>query len=307
MLWLVLSILSGIIWAFGTFLDNYIADVTFKNRRPQAIKVFNSFSYLLIALIIFLFFGVEQTAIATAAWLLAAGIITSIASIPYYAALKHEESTGSAIYYQLQPIFYLLADLLIFHKSISFMQGIALFILMLAPVIIISSRRRQKARKRALSTAAIFILYVFLLSVGSIITTHATADSNTPYLTVFFYFMLGRGISDSILCLTQKSWRARFKYVARHDRKRLILSLSAAQILSIIGEFTTRLALALSSAAIVAALVNSFELILIFIFGIILTLKWPEFGREKLNRHIIVAHLVAILLCISGILILQFA
>jgi hypothetical protein len=45
--------------------------------------------------------------------------------------------------------------------------------------------------------------------------------------------------------------------------------------------------------------------VVIFFMGIVLTLIWPKFGREKLNRKNVLVHLVATMLVVIGIVLLQ--
>lgn len=305
MLWLILSLITAAIYSFTAFLDNYVADVVFKNKKPQSIKVFNGATYLVFALILAIIFGVSEAPIENILLVMLSGVIASISSIPYYIALKEEEATGAAIYYQLQPIFYLLASVLFFGETISGKQIIALIMIMAAPVIIVLSRKRKKSRERQVKNAGLFVFYIFLLAVSGIISTHGGGDME--YNTLFIYFLFGRGLSDVVLSIACPSWRKRFTQIFKENPIRLIGAVGLNQLLCIIAEFTSRLALIIGTSAIVSALVNSSELILTFILGIFLTLKWPKFGREHLHRHIIIAHLIGIILCVAGVLILELA
>ena len=89
------------------------------------------------------------------------GVLASVSSIPYYIALKNEEATGAAIFYQIQPLFYLLAGALFFHEAISLPQIIALIIIMIAPALIILSRKHKKSRQMQIRAGALLVLYVF--------------------------------------------------------------------------------------------------------------------------------------------------
>ena len=75
--------------------------------------------------------------------------------------------------------------------------------------------------------------------------------------------------------------------------------------MTIAAEFASRWSLILGVAALASVVANVAELILTFVLGLVLSAIWPKFGREKLNRHIIIAHLLAVVLCITGIIILQ--
>ena len=237
------------------------------------------------------------------AWLLAAGVLSSTASIPYYRALKDEETTTASVFLQLTPVIYLIVDSLIFKVAITPLQILAFFIIIMAPVVIVISRRRKHSRKLELSAAAGFMTYVVLAATSGVITTHA--GEGFEFTTTFSWFMIGRGIMDLIYYFVHKDWRARYKYVQKHDAKRLYLSLSVAQGVFLIAEFAGRYALIVGTPALVSVTSNALEMIIVFVLGIILSIIVPKFGREKLSRHIIIAHLVATILAVIGIIMLQ--
>lgn len=305
MLWLILCIITAGIYSITAFLDNYITDVIFKNKKPQALKVFNGATYLVFALLTAVLFNIDEVPLLNIGLFMLSGVLASVSSIPYYIALKNEEATGAAIFYQIQPLFYLLAGALFFHEAISVPQIIALIIIMIAPAIIILSRKHKKSRQMQIRAGALLVLYVFLLALSGIISTHAGNENN--YTTFFVYFLLGRGLSDVALSLANPSWRKRFKEVTTKKPLQSLGVIALNQLLCIAAEFTSRLALILGVAAVVSALTNSLELILTFLLGIILTKRWPKFGREHLHRHIVIAHLIGTVLCVAGIIILQIA
>ena len=95
------------------------------------------------------------------------------------------------------------------------------------------------------------------------------------------------------------------KYVWRRNWPKFILFSGTNQAICIIGEFLCRYALIIGTASLVAATYNVLELIFTFALGIILSIIWPKFGREKMERHVIVAHLIATILAAIGIILVQ--
>ena len=100
-------------------------------------------------------------------------------------------------------------------------------------------------------------------------------------------------------------WQNRMKYIWRHKKWQFLASEGINQIICIIAEFLSRYALIIGIASLVSVTYNVLELIFTFILGIILSIIWPKFGREKLNRHIILAHLVATILATIGIILIR--
>jgi drug/metabolite transporter (DMT)-like permease len=301
MLWLALSIFVAIASSMGGFIDNYVTDVSFKGRKPEAQKIFGIPVYFLVCLIIAIFFPLVVP-LPTALALFGAGVISALASIFYYRALKSENTTGAAIFLQLSPVLYLIAGWAILGERISPLELFAFCLIIAAPLIIIfsSGKRRKKLELRA---AFLFLAYVVLAVAANIIFLNQGADTTFP--AAFFYFILGKFATDLTLSLIMKSWRIRFKDVLKTARWKFIVPMTINEIMFVAVDITYRLALTLAPVAIVSVLTNSVELIATFVLGLILTAIWPIFGREKLNKRTTIAHLIATVLAAAGIIILQ--
>ena len=303
MFWIILCLIAATAWSIGAFIDNYIADVIFKNKTPQAMKALNGPFYLIIAVAIMFFAGIEQAEPLQVAMLALSGVLSSLASIPYYNALKHEEATGAAIFYQFIPLMYLVADWLLFHENITSQQILGFIIILAAPTIVIFSRKRPKSRRTEMAAALLFIAYDLFVVASGLLSTHYS--DNISFFTMFFWYLIGRGCSDIVLFIINRPWRERFKYVWRRNRSKFLLSVTINQTLHIIAEFASRTAMIIGVAALASALCNTSELIITFILGIILSIICPKFGRENIHRHIVIAHLLATILAVIGIIILQ--
>ena len=303
MLWLFLCLYAATAWAFSAFIDNYASDVVFKNKTPHAMKLLNGPLYLLIGGAIALFAGLEHAEPLQIGLLMAAGALSSIASVPYYLAFKHEEATGAAIFYQIIPIIYLIADWLLFGENVTGRQILGFLTILSAPAIVIFSRKRPKSRRNEMSAALLFIVYDVFVVASGLLSTHF--GEGLDFFTMFFWYIMGRGACDLILMAANKPWIERFKYVWRRKRKQLLLVVFANQLVNTTAEFASRAAMILGVAAIVSVTCNTAELIITFALGIVLSLIWPKFGREKIHRHIIIAHLLATVLAVVGIIILQ--
>ena len=102
-----------------------------------------------------------------------------------------------------------------------------------------------------------------------------------------------------------KPWQQRFKYIWRRKRKRFLIAILANQAISTSAELAIRAAMILGVTALVSVTCNAAELIITFLLGIVLSLIWPKFGRENIHRHVVIAHLLATVLAVVGIIILK--
>lgn len=302
MLWLILCIVAALTWSISAFIDNYQTDVIFKGKTPQAMKVLNGPVYILISIIVGLILQAPIPNIAQIGLLILSGALSSVGSLAYYQALKNEEATGATIFYQLQPVLFLIVDFLIFGESITAKQILGFIIILLAPIIVIFTRKRAKSRRMAIHAAALLILYVLIATASAEIAVRSTAG--VDYRSVFIFYLFGRGLTDCLLGLIPK-YRKRHKYIMKHSPKAYVGTVVLNQCLCAFADFVYRYGLVIGIAALASAITNAAELILTFLLGIILSLIWPNFGREKLHRHLILAHVAAVILCIIGIIIIQ--
>lgn len=303
MTWLFLSLFAAFAWSIGAFIDNYQTDVVFSKKTPQAMKIVNGITYMVVVAIMLFVAPPETIETWRIALLMISGALASLASIPYFLGLKNEEATGAAIYYQLIPIIYLIVGWTFFNEPITIRQIIGFFVTISAPVIIIFSRKRPRSRRKEFVSALFFLCFVIMSASSGLLSTRVGED--IPFLTMFFWFLLGRGLCDITLHFINPSWRERMKYIWRRKRKIFLPTILLNQAITIAAEGAARWALILGVAALSSVVINASELVMTFILGLVLSAIWPKFGREKLTRHVVIAHLLAIILCVSGIIILQ--
>lgn len=303
-LWLVLTIIAALAAAIYTFFDNYIVDVFFKGRTPQAQKVFFGPAYLATAVLIALFANIQEIEVGNAIGLIVAGALASISYIPYYVALGKEEATSVTILEQLSPIFYLIFGWLILGESISEMQLAAFAIILLSPLAIVLGSRKSSQN----SKISIVLLMVGKVTISALANVSVVKFSGSDLMTSIFYITLGKGLCDIVMSLIFKKWRVRFKQVAKKHRKPLKFYgiFLIDHLLWLVSDFTYYAALTLAPiVAMVSAVAKSAQPILVFVLGIVLTAMWPKFGREKNNRRTIISHFIATVLAVIGIVLMQ--
>ena len=93
------------------------------------------------------------------------------------------------------------------------------------------------------------------------------------------------------------------KFIWRRKKWQFLFAEGTNQIICIIAEFLSRYALIIGVASLISVTYNVLELIFTFALGIILSIIWPKFGREKLNRHVVIAHFIAPILATIGIIL----
>ena len=309
MMWLILVLLSSFLDSTRIFVDNFISDTFFKGRLAASQKCFTVFAELIAAIILIAVTGFNFGSTEPYIFLLIilAGAIYTIGAIPYYRALEIEESTNLGIFVQLAPILYLILGWVFLNESFSVYQLIAIPIILLAPLIIVANARKR-SRKVKLRAVLYAFLYVLFAVIGNLVFVK-TNDLESNQLNFFSetgFFYLGSCISNIIIVFMRPNWRKRFVDVTKKNKLKLLAPLSANFIISVVKNITYRAGLVLApTVAIASAASDSVEPIIIFFMGLLLTLIWPQFGREKLQKKPVLIHLVATILVVVGIVLLQ--
>lgn len=304
-LWVVLSIAAAILMAIAVFFDNYIADVFFKDKLPQSRKIFSGPAYLVAAVIVAIVFGLQAISVGNAIWLIMAGVVFGTSLIPYYIALAKDDSTNVAIVEQLSPIFYLGWGWWLLHSEVSTLHLLAIAVLMSAPaLIVLSSRKRSKGNK-----IKMIGLMLIKITIGTFANTLIVMVApQIDFITMMFYVMIGRGLVDIGLAIKLKTWRRRFKTVMHRSGFKAWVAVVTDSAIWMGHEFVNYSALIIAPAmAMASAITKTLLPISVFLFGLVFTILWPSFGREKLDRKTVMVHLIATVLAVIGIILMQTA
>lgn len=305
MSWLFYDILAIFCDAPRVFLDNYVSDVYFKDRYAASQKLFYGYTYAIFGAIIAIIFHQDFNNFTWGAILLliASGALSSIANVPYYMALEIDDSTNLGIFLQIAPILYLLINFFVFGESIGIQQLIAFCIILAGPALVILSARKRSRRLRIKAVFYVF-LYVLISVIGNVIFVEKHADG-TSFILPLALFFIGKGIMNLVIVYPNRKWLRHYRRVVKKD-KRVFRPLSLNFIFGIATDATYRIALALApSTAIASAVADSSTPIVIFFMGIIFTLIWPKFGREKLTRKSVIVHLIATVLVAVGVILVR--
>ncbi len=310
MSWLILVGAAVLFDTLRIFTDNYISDVYYKGRDVAGQKLFSAYAKTIlgIAVLIAVGFNFNQFEPLTIFLLLLSGVLSGIAEVPYYIALGIEDSTNLGIFIQLAPIFYIILGWLFLGETISLTQFIAIAIILIAPILIVFTSRKR-SRKVKLRAVFLAFLYVLISVIGNLIFVKLNADKLDTSILIeeIAIVILGVGLTDFIIMYIFPKWRKHYYYVQKSSHNKVLIPLTASFFVGVLKTFAYRLALiAAPAVALASAASDSVEPIVIFFMGIVLTLIWPKFGREKLNKKTVLVHLIATILVVLGITLMQF-
>ena len=304
--WLICIAIAVLSSSAIVFIDNYISDYHFKGKNAAAQKSFFRLPFIIIGAICIITGGINFEIVPFYFYLIfiLSGFINTIASIFYYKALEIADSTDFGVFAQLSPIFYLIFGWLLLGQTITIYHLIAFLIIIIAPILIVAT---TKKRSRHLKLKA--ILFVTANTLIAAFSSVIFVKFNTPemnFTTEMGLLFIGQGIGNVVIILANPKWKKRYKYVAKTNKDKIYYPLFGTLILNIVNKFARNLALVLApSVALVSAITDSARPIVIFFFGLLFTLLWPRFGRERLKRRTVLAHLLATILVALGIYLIK--
>lgn len=304
--WLILVAIAVISDSLRIFIDNYSSDVYFKGRGAVSQKLFNGLAFPVVALIAIIITGFDFNGIdlITGLLLVFSGFIYGFAGVPYYRALELDDSTNIGIFTQLSPVLYLIFGWFLLDQSFSPIQLLAFFVILSAPFLIILTTRKR-SRKVKLRAVFFAFLYVFIAVLGNVLFVKVS-NSEQDFVTTVALVLFGTGIANLLIVFSSPKLRKRFKEVNKKSHHKVLRPLSINAIVRVVQQFTYRGALiAAPTVAIASVASDSAEPIVIFFMGLLLTLIWPKFGREKLESKTVLVHLIATVLVVVGIVLLQ--
>lgn len=304
--WLILVIFAVVSDSLRIFIDNYASDVYFKGRHAVSQKLFSGYALPICGLLILTVTGFNFSNINTVTALLfvASGLIAGFAGIPYYRALELDDSTNIGIFTQLAPVLYLIFGWFLLDQSFSPLQLVAFFVILSAPFLIIFTTRKR-SRKIKVKAVINAFLYVLIAVIGNVLFVKINNDSQN-FLTAISLVLIGNGIANLLIVYLSPKLHRRFREVDRKSHHKVLRPLFANSIVRIVQQITYMGALITAPTVAIASVASdSAEPIVIFFMGLLLTLIWPKFGREKLQRKTVLVHLIATILVVIGIFLLQ--
>ena len=306
MSWLAILAIAVISDALRIFIDNYASDYYFKEKGAVSQKIVSGIVTPILGIIILIVTGFNFTEIPPVALtlLLMSGVLGSLAGIPYYKALEIDDSTNIGIFFQFSPILYLIIGWIIGDEQFSIIQLLACFIILAAPLLVVITAKKRSRKVRIKAALLAFISIIFYVASGE-----TFIQGNVDGINIFSEIglvLITKGLSDLLIIGSRRKLRRRLAKVVKSSRRKVLFPINISIVMRVIQEFSYRIGLIIApSVAIASAASDAVEPAVIFFMGLLLTILWPKFGREKLQKKTVLVHFIATVLVVIGIVILR--
>ena len=296
MSWFWIALAAPALWGMVNHVDKFIISRYFSGKGVGALVIFTSLSGLIASIFILLFNSAAISLGAKSAIIIAFNGALLVASyIPYLHALEKEDASVITALFQLIPVFGYFLGLIFLGERLTPVQIIASFLIIVGAVVIsldISGSMNLKVKPFLLMA-----LSAFMIAVNALIFKIIAVEEN--FWGTAFWEYVGAFTFGLLLFLFVRLYRKQFVETVRRG-KGMIFSLNIfAELLNVCAKLLANFASLLAPLALVWV-VNGFQPMLVFVYGLLLTLFIPQWGKEKIERKVLVQKIASITLIFTG-------
>lgn len=298
MLWLLFAFVGPVAWAASAHIDKYLVDKYFKDSDTAVLMVFTAIVGV-VALPFIWFFQPEVLNLPrlTITVMTVSGILYMAALLFYLRAIQSAEASVVAPLFQLSVIFTLTLGWLLLHERLSWGQllGVACII---AGALILSVRAKAFVSKFKARLLLLMIGATFVISLSTVAFKYFAIEDESYWGTIFWTFV-GEALFGVGILIVPGKWR-QFHDLFKQSPGAMIGVNAANELINLGGGLAVRYASLLAPVALVSA-ISSTTTLFVFLFGIFLTVFFPNCGHEDLSWVNLVRKGIAALLVAAGV------
>lgn len=303
--WIIFALAGAFSWAIVHHLDKLLLSKLSLHYGIGALVIFSSLFPAFILPLLLAFVGTAPFALsaATITTLISAGILGAIASLCYFYALEKEETTIVVSMYQISPVFGYLLGIVFLGEILAQLQIFGALVTILGVTLLsfeFFEERKIMIRKK---TTLLIVASAFIYALGNVVYKGA-AIGEAPYLAAMFWVFVGYVLFGITALSSVKGYRNNFFSIIQ-NRNYLVFGFNVLnECFQTAALMFTAYALLLAPVALVLV-IDSYQPILVFAIGILLTLFAPKLASEKLTIRHFLHKSTAIAIAVLGTILMQ--
>ncbi len=295
---LLLAAIPPLLWAAVNHLDKYSVERYMQGRDPGALVIFSGVTGALFGVVIFILGLVQPIPSGFILPILFSGALLTLSYVPYMYALERDEASNAAPLFQLiTPYAYILA-LVFLNEHLSSHELLAGGMIFVGAVLLSFDFKKTKIRLR---TFLLMSLASIMVAGNSVL--FKSFALRTSFWTTAFYDMAGMALGGLVLFCVARYRRDFFGAIRRYKMSVTSLSVGIESVSVVAGLLYGFITLSVPIA--IVQFVMGLQPLFILLIGIMLT-KWaPRFGIETVDKNALIQKFSAILLMVTGLILLS--
>jgi uncharacterized membrane protein len=278
-------------------LDKYLVERFFKESDVAIMVLFTALVVVLALPVIWYFVpDVLSPSLGSIALIVLAGILYMTGMLFYLRALQSEEASVVAPFFQTGPLFGYVLAYFVLGETLTPRQlvGGALIII---GALFVSIRTGQSMKTFKTRLALLMVTCGFIMALASLI--FKVFALKVEFWTTTFWMFAGEGIFGAVLLMIP-FYRKQFMALLRTNTAALLSINASNELINLGGGLGNRYALLLAPLSLVQA-IGSTTTLFVFVFGVVLSVFFPKFGRETLSGGELVQKGIAAVVVAIGV------
>jgi uncharacterized membrane protein len=300
MSWVFFAFCGPVLWAISVHLDKYLVERFFKESDVAIMVLFTALVGVLALPVIWYFEPtVLDPSLGSIALIVLAGILYMTGMLFYLRALQNEEASVVAPFFQTGPLFGYVLAYFVLGETLSPRQLLGGALIVIGALFVsIRIGRSMKTFKTRL--ALLMVTCGFIMALASLI--FKVFALKVEFWTTTFWMFAGEGIFGAVLLL-MPFYRKQFMALLRSNTAALLSINASNELINLGGGLGNRYALLLAPLSLVQA-IGSTTTLFVFVFGVVLSVFFPKFGRETLSgRELVQKGIAAVVVAIGVALV----
>jgi uncharacterized membrane protein len=281
MSWFFIALCAPFLLAFANHNDKFVLSKYIKKKNIGSMVIFSALSSgVAIPIVLFIQPDVYDVSLVQGSAVVATGALSVFAVVCYLYALDLDEASFVTPFYQTVPIFAYVLGYFILGETITLAQGLASLVIIVGALALSFEFGRRGMRFKR-NVVALMLTAAFFSAINGVIFKLIAVDKG--FWVSLFWGFVGQVTAGLTLLVCVASYRRDFLGLFNQQKVAVVGLIALSKMLFIVSEAVTLYATLLAPVALVL-LVNSFQHLFVFAFGIVLTLFLPRVAKESLGR-----------------------
>ncbi len=301
-MWLIFAFSGPIFWALSTHIDKYIVEKYFKHSDTAVLMVFTSLIGIVMLPFIWMFnTSVLSIPLLSIVVMMASGVMYMSAMLFYLRAIQSSEASVVSPLFQMSILWTFVLGYLILGETLTInsLWGTVLIVTG-ALVLSLDTSFRFKAFKWKI--LFLMMMCTFILALSGIIFKFFAV--NEQFWSTTFWMYVGEALFGVGILMVPKYFK-QFKTFLKTNTKSLLAINCVNELVNLGGSLGSRFASLFVPVVIISA-ISSTTSMLVFIFGILITIFLPKFAKEDLSKKNLIQKGIAVVLVTIGVILIQF-
>ncbi|MBI4009488.1 EamA family transporter [Candidatus Roizmanbacteria bacterium] len=298
MSWFFYALATPALYSVTNFIDKFLIEK--KIKEPILLTIFGGFTVFVLGICILLIRGFKIFDIKELGIILLAGVFLELYILPYYKALKLDDTSRVVPLFQFIPIFALVLSALFLGETVHLKQLVGILFIV-SGGFILSAEKLSGGIFKPRKSLWYMLLSGLLYTMVGIIFRFVVKSKD--FWTTLGWEYIGIGIGALIL-LMLTSKRKQIPYELKRIKSSLPL-ITINNSLAIVAQISESYAVSLAAVPLVSS-VGGTQPLFVLIYGLILTKLFPRFIKEDIRRQVLLIKVVSIVVIFAGLYLIYF-